>query len=146
MDKSAVCRHDRVVSLEARTTLYSRLVEVLGDASAATLMSYLPGSVPATAVDLNEVEGRLTLRFDPLEQRMDRLEQRMDRLEQRMDRLEQRMDRFEQGMIDFHSALREMSDRFNSELRAQTRTVLLASFGSIVTLGAAIVGVAVAAL
>lgn len=100
-------------------------MEVLGDASAATLMSYLPGSTPATAVDLTEVEGRLTLRID---------------------RLEQRMDRFEQGMIDLHGALREMSDRFNSELRAQTRTVLLASFGSVVTLGAAIVGVAVAAL
>lgn len=119
------------MTLEARTTLYSRLVEVLGDAPAATLMSYLPGDEPATKTHVNGIRVEL----GAVGQRLDHLEQRMDRLEQRMDRLEQRMDSLSQSMLG-------LSDRFHSELRAQTRTFVLASLGSSATLAAAIVAAA----
>ncbi len=118
--------------------LYSRLVEVLGDAPAATLMSYLPGDEPATKTDVNGIRVELSAvgqRFDRLDQRMDQLELRMDRLEMRMDRLELRMDSLSQSMLG-------LSDRFHSELRAQTRTFVLASLGSSATLAAAIVAAA----
>jgi hypothetical protein len=124
---------------EARTALYSRLVEVLGDAPAATLMSYLPGSEPATASGLAEVEGRITLR-------MDRFEQRMEHFELRMDRFEQHLERVDGQIVDIHSALREMSDRFHADLRSQTRTVILATMTAVVTLGSATVAVATTAL
>ncbi|MEX0699825.1 MAG: hypothetical protein WD354_08835 [Acidimicrobiia bacterium] len=101
-------------------------------------MSYLPGDEPATKTDVNGIRvelGAVLQRLDHLEQRMDRLEQRMDRLEQRMDRLEQRMDSLSQSMLG-------LSDRFHSELRAQTRTFVLGSLGSSATLAAAIVAAA----
>jgi len=139
MDIPAVARHAHPMTSEARTVLYSRLMEVLGEAPAATLMSYLPGSGPATASGLAEVEGRFTIR-------MDRFEQRMDRLEQRMDRFEAHLARIDGQIVDIHSALREMSDRFHADLRSQTRTVILATMTAVVTLGSATVAVAIATL
>lgn len=102
-------------------------------------MSYLPGSEPATASGLAEVEGRLTIR-------MDRLEQRMDRFVQRMDRFEAHLARIDGQIVDIHSALREMSDGFHADLRSQTRTVILATMTAVVTLGSATVAVTIAAV
>ncbi len=119
---------DLIVTIEARTVLYSRLVEVLGDVPANTLMSYLPGGEPATKTDLTEVDQRLTFRLDKLEQRMDKLEFRMDHLEKRMDRLEQSME--------------NLANTFHSALRSQTRIFVLTSLGSTATLAGALIGAA----
>ena len=126
---------DLIVTIEARTVLYSRLVEVLGDVPANTLMSYLPGGEPATKTDLTEVDQRLTFRLDKLEQRMDKLEQRMEKLEFRMDHLEKRMDRLEQSMEN-------LANTFHSALRSQTRIFVLTSLGSTATLAGALIGAA----
>jgi CII-binding regulator of phage lambda lysogenization HflD len=127
------------VSLEARTALYSRLVEVLGDAPAATLMAYLPGSEPATKADIESLANGHGLRFAAVEGRLDRLEDRMDRLEDRMDRLEDRMDRLEGRMERLEERMTDLALNIHSELRAQTRMFILASLGSSATLAVAIV-------
>jgi chromosome segregation ATPase len=105
-------------------------------------MSYLPGGEPATKTDLTAVDSRVTLRMDKLEQRMDKLEQRMEKLEERMDRLEQRMDRLEQSMEHLRDSMLNLSNDFHSALRSQTRTFILSSLGSTVTLAGAIIGAA----
>ena len=107
--------------LEARTALHARLTEVLGDVPAATLMSYLPGDHPATSTDLTDLRAGL-------DSRMDRIEARMDRIEDRMERLESRMG--------------DLSERFHTELRAQTRTFVVASLGSSATIAAVVVAAA----
>jgi len=133
---------DLIVTIEARTVLYSRLVEVLGDVPANTLMSYLPGGEPATKTDLTEVDQRLTFRLDKLEQRMDKLEQRMDKLEQRMDKLEFRMDHLEKRMDRLEQSMENLASTFHSALRSQTRIFVLTSLGSTATLAGALIGAA----
>jgi hypothetical protein len=99
----------------ARLALHRRLEQVLGSEHAVTLVASLPppDDRVATARDLAR-----------LETRMDHLDARMDHLEARMDRLEQRVD----GLY--------------VEIRAQTRTYLVANTGLIATVAALAFGAA----
>ncbi len=106
----------------ARSALYARLAEVLGDDHAMTLIGSLPpaGREPATREDA----ARLGERMEGLETRMDGLETRMDRLERQVERVHDRLD-------DFHHALRE-----------QSRTFMFATLSSVVTVGGLAFGAA----
>ncbi len=79
-----------------------------------TMMQLLPPS------DFGEIVTK-----DDLGRLMDRFEERMDRFEERMDRFEERMDRFDDRLHDFHGALRD-----------QTRSFIVASTTSTLTVGA----------
>ncbi|MDP8958270.1 MAG: hypothetical protein M3N51_03510 [Actinomycetota bacterium] len=77
----------------ARHRLYDRLVEVLGDQDATTLMSYLPAiesSAIATKADVQALGDRLEER---LGERIGQVEDRMGRLEDRMNLLDDRLHR-----------------------------------------------------
>ena len=76
---------------------------------------------------MERVEGRL----ERVEDRMDKLDGRMERVEMRMDRLGDRMERLEGRFHGFHEALRD-----------QTRQFILMLAGAMVTLTAAVFGLA----
>lgn len=99
-----------VVSDRARADLYARLRQVLGDNDAETMIELIPRGHPDDLATKGDIA---------------RLEERMDRFDERMDRFEEKMDRFDERLHDFHGALRE-----------QTRNFILASTGSMLTVGA----------
>ena len=94
----------------ARDALYARLLDVLGENDARTMMQLLPPG------DLGELATKPDVA---------RLEERMDRFEERMDRFERSLERFDDWLHDFHGALRE-----------QTRSYIVASTASSLTVGA----------
>jgi hypothetical protein len=112
-----------------RLALHRRLEQVLGPEHAVNLVASLPPADDRVATG-RDVD-RLGEAVRGLEVRMDRLETRMDRLETRMDRLETRMDRLEVRI-----------DGLYVEIRAQTRTYLIANTGLIVTVAALAFGAA----
>lgn len=103
--------------------LYPVLVEHIGQGPAMDLIDRLPppGSEIATREDVRA----LGVRMDGLEQRMDGLEQRMEHFERRVER---HMERFDDKM-----------DRFHEGLRDQTRNLMLANTGMMLTLAAILV-------
>jgi len=105
-----------VVDDRARHGLHNRLVDVLGDDAAATLMAHLP---PVGWADVARRDD-----LDRLERRIDDFEQRMDG---KFDALEQRLD----GKMDAleHRLLATM----RGEMNGQTKTFVLASLGSSIT-------------
>jgi hypothetical protein len=105
-----------------RLALHRRLEQVLGPEHAVNLVASLPPADDRVATG-RDVD-RLGEAVHGLEVRMDRLETRMDRLETRMDRLEVRID----GLY--------------VEIRAQTRTYLIANTGLIATVAALAFGAA----
>lgn len=116
-----------------REGLYARLVEVLGDKHAMTLMRHLP---PGDASDLATKQD-----IGRLEAGMERLEGRMDGLESRLDRLEGRLDQFGDWFHDLHAALRDQSNLFHAELRRQTRAFVLGLMGATAAVIASVIGV-----
>ena len=111
-----------MTSLPARESLYARLRDVLGEDDSATMMQLMrpdPEEI-ATRADID----RLELGMERLEARMDKLDGRMGKLDGRMDKLDGRMDKFDDRLHDFHGALRE-----------QTWNFVLASTGSVITVG-----------
>ncbi len=110
-----------------RDPLYPTLTELFGQERGVEVLQRLPppGAEPATRQDMRDV----VLRMDGLEQRMDGLEQRMSEFEQRVTR---QMERFDDKL-----------DRFHEGLRDQTRNVLLANAGMMLTLAAILIGVGV---
>lgn len=104
-----------MTSNAARDALYTRLRDVLGENDAATMMQLLPPGDPEQLATKSDIAH--------LDERMDRLDGRMDLLDGRMDRLEGSMDKFDDRLHGFHSALRE-----------QTRSFILASTASVVTM------------
>ena len=139
--------------------LYAPVTDLLGQDRGVELLQRLPppSTEPATRGDVRELAQRmdgldqrmdgLDQRMDGLDQRMDGLDQRMEGLDQRMDGLEQHMEGLEQRMTDFEFRVtRQLErfddklDRFHEGLRDQTRNVLLANAGMMLTLAAILVG------
>ena len=103
-----------------RDPLYPTLTELFGQERGVEVLQRLPppGAEPATRQDMRDV----VLRMDGLEQRMSEFEQRVTR---QMERFDDKLDRFHEG------------------LRDQTRNVLLANAGMMLTLAAILIGVGV---
>lgn len=94
----------------ARDELYARLVDVLGDPEARTLMRLLPDEAEriATASDVALVRGEV----EDLGRRVGRLEERMDRFEDRMGKFEASQQRFDDRLHGFHDVLRDQTNKF----------------------------------
>ena len=134
-----------------RVALYQRLNEVLGPDHASTLMTYLPPGEPASKADVTDVKSAITdlksvvsvlmttLKTDISELRTElktdiselRTELKSDlrdmekRLSARIDGVDTRLNNHEVRFDNVHEAMRQ-----------QTRTFILATTGSMVTLSA----------
>jgi chromosome segregation ATPase len=140
-----------------RVALFQRLNEVLGPDHASTLMTYLPTEEPATKSDIGELKSairdltsgitglRTELKTDISELRTElktdiselRTELKSDlremeqRLSVRMDGVDTRLNNHDQRFDNVHEAMRQ-----------QTRTFILATTGTMVTLSALAFGAA----
>jgi hypothetical protein len=154
------------VDERSRHELYRRLDEVLGSEAATTLIEHLPPvgwADVATKNDLRNLEERLELRFDRIDDRFGRVEDRFAAIDGRFDRVDDRFaaidDRFDR-VDDRFAAMEERFDRvddrfaaveermglrfdamgsdlrasFEHELRTQTTTMIFALVGVVLTM------------
>ena len=138
-----------VLDERARHELFLRLEAVLGPESAETLMEMMPPvgwADVATKRDLDALEERMNLRFDLVEQRFDLVEQRFDLVEQRFGMVDGRFEGMEQR---FETLEQKLLAAFRAELlaqsnviTAQTRTLLLANVGTVLSLATLAFGIA----
>lgn len=128
----------------ARHELFLRLQQVLGAAQADTLMEMLPPvgwADVATKRDLDALEERMNLRFEFVDQRFDRLEERFDQrfelVDQRFEALEERFDqRFETSEHKLIAAFRGELLAQSNLIGAQTRTLVMANIGTVLSMAA----------
>ena len=116
----------------ARHELFLRLEQLLGAESAGTLMEMLPPvgwADVATKRDLDTLEERMNLRFELVDQRFEALEQRLDQ-------------RFEASEHKLLAAFRAELLAQSNVISAQTRTLIKANLGTVVSLAALAFGVA----
>jgi hypothetical protein len=139
-----------VLDERARHELFLRLERVLGPESAETLMEMMPPvgwADVATKRDLDALEQRMDLRFELVDQRFDAVDQRFESLEQRLDQ------RFDQqfGALDqrFEASEGKLLAAFRGELlaqsnviTAQTRTLVMANFGAVLSVAVLAFGAA----
>ena len=106
----------------ARHELFLRLEQVLGPAAAETLMEMMPPvgwADVATKRDLDALEERIGLRFGVMDRRFEAMEHRFEGMEHKL-------------MAPFRAELLAQSN----VITAQTRTVLVANAGTVVSLAA----------
>jgi hypothetical protein len=127
----------------ARHELYLRLEQILGAASAETLMELLPPvgrADVATKRDLDALEERMNLR---LEQRFGSVDSRFELVDQRLDTLEQRLDeRFLASEHKLLAAFRAELLAQSNVIGAQTRALIRANLGTVLSMSALALAVA----
>ncbi len=136
---------------QARRELHDRLEEALGPAPAGTLMASLPPqgwADLATKGVLERLEERFTARLDAMDERFpvrlnamdERLTTGFDAMGERFDALEERFD------LKLGSSANELRADFRGEITAaitaQTRTVILALFGTLLSSGGLVLAAA----
>ena len=124
-----------VLDERARHELFLRLEQVLGPESAETLMEMMPPvgwADVATKRDLDALEQRMGLRFELVDQRFAALDERFGALDQRFDASEQRL------LAAFRSELLAQSNA----ITAQTRTMVMANLGALLSMAALAFGAA----
>ena len=142
-----------VLDERARHELFLRLEEVLGPDSAETLMEMMPPvgwADVATKRDLDALEERMNLRFELMDQRFGTLDQRFETMDQRFGLLDQRF-----GMLDqrFEATENKLLAAFRGELlaavtaqsnviSAQTKTLVMANLGAMLSMAALAFGAA----
>jgi predicted nuclease with TOPRIM domain len=129
-----------------RRALVRAAADSWGEEVAATLSELLPpaGARPATRTDIDGVLVAMDAMDARLEGRMDRLDGRMDRFEGRMDGLEERLGGVEREVrglgerIDgiVHRVNADAERRFTDLVTAQTRSLMLSLFGTVVVIAA----------
>jgi hypothetical protein len=110
----------------ARHELFLRLQQVLGAAQADTLMEMLPPvgwADVATKRDLDALEERMNLRFELVDQRFEGLEERFDQ-------------RFETSEHKLIAAFRGELLALSNVIGAQTRTLVMANIGTVLSMAA----------
>ncbi|MDQ1568485.1 MAG: hypothetical protein QOF96_3365 [Actinomycetota bacterium] len=128
-----------VLDERARHELFLRLEQVLGPESAETLMEMMPPvgwADVATKRDLDALEQRMDLRFELVDQRFDAVDQRFESLEQRLDQ------RFEASEGKLLAAFRGELLAQSNVITAQTRTLVMANFGAVLSVAVLAFGAA----
>jgi len=114
-----------VLDERARHELFLRLEEVLGPESAETLMEMMPPvgwADVATKRDLDALEERMNLRFELVDQRFEVMEHKL--------------------LAAFREELLATVGAQSNLISAQTRTVVLANIGTLVSVAALAFGAA----
>jgi hypothetical protein len=140
---------------QSRRELHDRLEEALGSAPAETLMASLPPqgwADVATKDDLARVEERFTVRLDAMDERFSARFDAMDeRFGARFDAMDERFTARFDGLserfdLKLESSANELRADFRGEITAaitaQTRTVILALFGTLLTSGGLVLAAA----
>jgi hypothetical protein len=134
----------------ARHELFLRLEQALGAESAATLMEMLPPvgwADVATKHDLDALEQRMELRFVATKRDLDALEQRMelrfDAVDHGFDALDHRFEAMEHKLLAaFRGELLGAVTAQTNVFAAQTRTLVLANLGAVLSMAALAFGAA----
>ncbi|MBA2751850.1 MAG: hypothetical protein H0U41_06390 [Actinobacteria bacterium] len=129
---------------QSRRELHDRLEEALGSAPAETLMASLPPqgwADVATKDDLARVEERFTVRLDAMDERFSA---RFDAMDERFTaRFDGLSERFDLKLESSANALRaDFRGEINAAITAQTRTVILALFGTLLSSGGLVLAAA----
>jgi hypothetical protein len=121
-----------VLDERARHELFLRLEQVLGPESAETLMEMMPPvgwADVATKRDLDALEQRMDLRFVALEQRFGMLDQRFEASENKL-------------LAAFRGELLAAVTAQSNLISAQTRTLVMANLGAVLSVAALAFGAA----
>ena len=128
-----------VLDERARHELFLRLEEVLGPESAETLMEMMPPvgwADIATKRDLDALEDRMNLRFELMDQRFGTLDQRFGMLDQRFEATENKL------LAAFRGELLVAVTAQSNVISAQTRTLVMANLGAMLSMAALAFGAA----
>ena len=121
-----------VLDERARHELFLRLEQVLGPERAETLMEMMPPvgwAEVATKRDLGALEERMNLRFDLMEQRVGMLDQRFEASENKL-------------LAAFRGELLAAVTAQSNLISAQTRTLVMANLGAVLSVAALAFGAA----
>src|SRR5438270_96973 len=130
----------------ARHELFLRLQQALGPESAETLMEMMPPvgwADVATKRDLDALEERMNLRFELVDQRFVSLDQRFGMMDQRFEMLDQRFEASEHKLLAaFRGELLAAVTAQSNLISAQTRTLVMANLGAVLSVAALAFGAA----
>ena len=130
----------------ARHELFLRLEQALGPESAETLMEMMPPvgwADVATKRDLDALEERMNLRFELVDQRFVSLDQRFGMMDQRFEMLDQRFEASEHKLLAaFRGELLAAVTAQSNLISAQTRTLVIANLGAVLSVAALAFGAA----
>ena len=130
----------------ARHELFLRLEQALGPESAETLMEMMPPvgwADVATKRDLDALEERMNLRFELVDQRFVSLDQRFGMMDQRFEMLDQRFEASEHKLLAaFRGELLAAVTAQSNLISAQTRTLVMANLGAVLSVAALAFGAA----
>ncbi len=121
-----------VLDERARHELFLRLEQALGPESAETLMELLPPvgwADVATKRDLDALEDRMNLRFELVDQRFGMLDQRFEASENKL-------------LAGFRGELLAAVTAQANVISAQTRTLVIANVGTVLSMAALAFGAA----
>jgi hypothetical protein len=110
----------------SRHELFLRLEEVLGPRQAETLMEMMPPvgwADVATKRDLDALEQRMDLRFEAMDHRFEAMDQKFEALGQRLETME-------------HKLLATFRGELLTTVTAQTRTLVMANIGAVLSTAA----------
>jgi hypothetical protein len=116
----------------ARHELFLRLEQALGPEAAETLMELLPPvgwADVATKRDLDALEERMNLRFELMEHRFEMVDQRFEALEHKL-------------LAAFRGELLSAVTAQSNVISAQTRTLIIANVGTVLSIAAMAFGAA----
>jgi hypothetical protein len=123
----------------ARHELFLRLEEVLGAESAETLMEMMPPAGwadVATKRDLDALEQRMDLRFEAQDHKFEALDHRFEALDHKFEALENKL------LAAFRGELLAAVTAQTHVISAQTRTLVLANLGGVLSTAALAFGAA----
>jgi hypothetical protein len=125
----------------ARHELFLRLEQVLGPEPAESLMEMMPPvgwADVATKRDLDALEQRIDLRFEAMDHKFDAMDHRFDAMDHRFEAMDHKFEaKFEAMNHQLEATKHELVALFRGELltavTAQTRTLVLANLGAVLS-------------
>ncbi|HEX9888058.1 MAG TPA: hypothetical protein VGA69_01155 [Nitriliruptorales bacterium] len=99
--------------VRAHDAVQAALEPMLGADPTATLLDWVLTMQTTTRADLQDLEGRLGVRFDAMDQRFDAMDQRFDAMDQRFDAMDDRFDAMDQRLDRMDLRFDRIDDRFD---------------------------------